>query len=212
MTGAIAPEVRAAQRRIVSTINASGKLNGDGLAMWREANCGEWKATAADIGRDLDLLQVPHAIVTAFRFPLASSYSKAMREGEEVRVLRKDLPHLFPWMPSLEQTVADIPEDAPGWDFTLFQPRAEGMAIAKLALSAEWPAWSKKQARAARLVCAECDYDLREFTDESRLPYDVRLPEQPKKRRLVCGQCCNDGVDEMERLATLARASRGLRA
>ncbi|MEW5627172.1 hypothetical protein AB1388_11450 [Streptomyces hydrogenans] len=205
MTGAVAPEVRAAQRRIVSTINASGKLNGDGLAMWREVNCGEWKATAADISRDLDLLQVPHTIVTAFRFPLASSYSKAMREGEEVRVLRKDLPHLVPWMPSLEQTVADIPEDAPGWDFTLFQPRAEGMAIAKLALSAEWPAWSKKQARAARLVCAECDYDLREFTDESRLPYDVRLPEQPKKRRLVCGQCCNDGVDEMERLAALAR-------
>lgn len=206
MTGAVAPEVRAAQRRIVSTINASGKLNGDGLAMWREVNCGEWKATAADISRDLDLLQVPHTIVTAFRFPLASSYSKPMREGEEVRVLRKDLPHLVPWMPSLEQTIADIPEDAPGWDFTLFQPRAEGMAIAKLALSAEWPAWSKKQARAARLVCAECDYDLREFTDESRLPYDVRLPEQSKKRRLVCGQCCNDGVDEMERLAALARA------
>ncbi|MEV6332633.1 hypothetical protein [Streptomyces sp. NPDC051909] len=207
MTGAVTPEVRAAQRRIVSTINASGKLNGDGLALWREVNCGEWNATAADIGRDLDLLQVPHTIVTAFRFPLASSYSKAMREGEEVRILRKDLPHLVPWMPSLEQTIADIPEDAPGWDFTLFRPRAEGMAIAKLALSAEWPAWSKKQARAARLVCVECDYDLREFTDESRLPYDVRLPEQPKKRRLVCGQCCNDGVDEMERLAALARAS-----
>lgn len=204
MTVAVAPEVRAAQRRIVSTINASGKLNKDGLAMWREANCGEWKATAADIGRDLDLLEVPRTIVTAFRFPLASSHSKAMREGEEVRILRKDLTHLVRWMPSLEQTVADIPEDAPGWDFTLFQPRAEGMAIARLALSAEWPAWSKKQARAARLICAECDYDLREFTDETRLPFDVRLPERPKARRLVCGRCCNDGVDEMERLAALA--------
>ncbi|MFE2737073.1 hypothetical protein [Streptomyces sp. NPDC059349] len=107
MTVAVAPEVRAAQRRIVSTINASGKLNADGLAMWREVNCGEWKATAADIGRDLDLLQVPHTIATAFRFPLATSYSKAMREGEEVRILRKDLAHLVPWMPSLEQTVSD---------------------------------------------------------------------------------------------------------
>ncbi|MDX3618927.1 hypothetical protein [Streptomyces europaeiscabiei] len=199
MTVAVAPEVRAAQRRIVSTINASGRLNADGLALWREVNCGEWKATAADISRDLDLLQVPHTIVTAFRFPLASSYSKAMREGEEVRILRKDLAHLVPWMPSMEQTVADIPEDAPHWDFTVFQPRADGMAIAKLALSAEWPAWSKKQARAARLVCAECDYDLREFKDETRMPFDVRLPERPKARRLVCGQCCNDGVDEMER-------------
>ncbi|MFE7599871.1 hypothetical protein [Streptomyces sp. NPDC057494] len=160
MASTVAPEARAAQRRIISTINASGKLNGDGLAMWREVNCGEWKATAAEIGLDLDLLQVPHTIVTAFRFPLASSHSKAMREGEEVRILRQDLPNLFPWMPSLEQTVADLPNDSPGWDFTLFQPRAEGIAIAKLALAAEWPAWSKKQARAARLVCAECDYDL----------------------------------------------------
>ncbi|MGW1190844.1 hypothetical protein [Streptomyces sp. NPDC002559] len=203
MTGAVAPEVRAAQRRIVSTINASGRLNADGLALWREVNCGEWKATAAEISRDLDLLQVPHKVVTAFRFPLASSYSKAMREGEEVRILCKDLLHLFPWMPSLEQTVADIPEDAPRWDFTLFQPRADGMGIAKLALSAEWPSWSKKQARAARLVCAECDYDLRD-KDEPRAPFDIRLPEQPKRRRLVCGQCCNDGLDEMERLAALA--------
>ncbi|MEV6179973.1 hypothetical protein [Streptomyces sp. NPDC052015] len=88
MTVTVAPEVRAAQRRIVSTINASGRLNADGLALWREVNCGEWKATAADISRDLDLLQVPHTIVTAFRFPLGTSYSKAMREGEEVRILR----------------------------------------------------------------------------------------------------------------------------
>ncbi|MFI1700423.1 hypothetical protein ACH419_31205 [Streptomyces bobili] len=204
MTVALAPEVRAAQRRIVGTITASGRLNADGLAPWREVNCGEWKATAADIGRDLDLLQVPHTIVTAFRFPLATSSSKAMREGEEVRILRKDLAHLVLWMPSLEQTVADIPEDAPHWDFMVFQPRAEGMVIAKLALSADWPAWSKKQARAARLVCAECDYDLREFKDETRMPYDIRLPERPKARRLVCGQCCNDGLDEMERLAALA--------
>ncbi|MEE1737038.1 hypothetical protein PUR49_11080 [Streptomyces sp. BE147] len=203
MTVAVAPEVRAAQRRIVSTINASGKLNADGLALWREVDCGEWKATAADISRDLDLLQVPHKIVTAFRFPLASSYSKAMREGEEVRVLREDLAHLVPWMPSLKQTVADIPADAPHWDFTVFQPRANGMVTAIMRLSAEWPAWSKRQARAARLVCAECDYDLRD-KDETRAPYDIRLPEQPKRRRLVCGKCCNDGLDEMERLAALA--------
>ncbi|MFJ8745849.1 hypothetical protein ACIRL2_41635 [Embleya sp. NPDC127516] len=126
-----------------------------------------------------------------------------MREVEEVRILRKGLTHVVPWMPSLEQTVADIPEDAPHWDFTVFQPRADGMVIARLALSAEWPSWSKKQARAARLVCAECDYDLR-GKDETRMPFDVRLPERPNKRRLVCGQCCNDGTDEMERLAAPA--------
>ncbi|CAK7286447.1 hypothetical protein SGPA1_40707 [Streptomyces misionensis JCM 4497] len=36
MAVAVALEVRAAQRRIVSTINASGRLNADGLALWRE--------------------------------------------------------------------------------------------------------------------------------------------------------------------------------
>ncbi|MGW8362922.1 hypothetical protein ACWGK1_20400 [Streptomyces wedmorensis] len=50
----------------------------------------------------------------------------------------------MPGMPSLEETVADIPKDAPRWDFTMLQRRAEGMVIAKLALLAEWPAWSRK--------------------------------------------------------------------
>ncbi|MEK8141640.1 hypothetical protein NKH18_00640 [Streptomyces sp. M10(2022)] len=122
MTVAVAPEARAAQRRIIGTINTSGRLNADGLALWREVACGEWKATAADLSSDLDMLQVPHTVVTAFRFPLASSYSKAMREGEEVRILRENLGHLLPWMPSLEQVIADIPKDAPHWDFTVFQP------------------------------------------------------------------------------------------
>ncbi|MFI1369749.1 hypothetical protein [Streptomyces griseochromogenes] len=61
------------------------------------------------------------------------------------------------------------------------------MVIAKVALSTEWPPWSKKQARAARLVCAVCDYDRRQFKDETRMPFDIRLPERPKVRRLVCG-------------------------
>ncbi|WP_159050586.1 hypothetical protein [Streptomyces cellostaticus] len=187
----------------MSTITSSGVLNRDGLALWREAGCGEWKATAAEIGQDLELLEVPYTIVTAFRFPLASSYNKPMRRGEEVRIARGDLTHLTRWMPSLKETIGDIPEDCHGWAFRLFQPRAEGMAIVNLALLADWPAWSKKQARAAGLVCAECDYDLRKFKDETRLPYDIRLPERPKTRRLACGQCCDHGLDEMERLAQL---------
>lgn len=81
MAEAVAPEVRAAQRRVVSTVTSSGVLNTDRLALWREVGCGEWKATAAEIGEDLELLEVPYATVTAFRFPLASSYSKALRRG-----------------------------------------------------------------------------------------------------------------------------------
>ncbi|MGW2706886.1 hypothetical protein [Streptomyces sp. NPDC001340] len=207
MAEAVLPEVRAAQRRIVGTVRASGVLNNDGLALWREVGCGEWKASAAEIGRDLQLLEVPYTVVTAFRFPLANSRSTALRRGEEVRILRKDLTHLVRWMPSLKESIGDIPEDGPGWSFTMFRPRAEGMAIVGFALAADWPGWTKKQARAGRLVCAECDYDLRQRDDEERLPYNIPLPEKPNKLRLLCGQCCNHGLDEMERLAAIAGQS-----
>ena len=70
MAQAVSPEVRAAQRRVISTVRCSGVLSNGGLALWREVGCGEWKATAAEIARDLDLLEVLHEIVTAFRFPL----------------------------------------------------------------------------------------------------------------------------------------------
>jgi hypothetical protein len=40
--------------------------------------------------------------------------------------------------------------------------------------------------------------------DEERLPYDIPLPEKPNRLRLVCGRCCNDGLDELERLAAHA--------
>lgn len=80
------------------------------------------------------------------------------------------------------------------------------MAIVELALAADWPRWTLKQAAAMGLMCAQCGYDLRGHQDEDRLPYDILLPEQPKKRRLVCGRCCNDGLDEMEHLAALAGA------
>lgn len=38
------------------------------------------------------------------------------------------------------------------------------------------------------------------------MPFDIRVPERSKARRLVCG-AANDGVDEMERLASLAGTS-----
>ncbi|MEU9480781.1 hypothetical protein [Streptomyces sp. NPDC048191] len=207
MAEAVLPEVRAAQRRVISTVRVSAVLNGDGLALWRETGCGEWKATAAEIGRDLELLEVPYTIVTAFRFPLANSRSTQLRRGEEVRIARKDLTHVVRWMPSLKESIDNIPDDCPGWGFTIFEPKAEGMVLTGFALAADWPAWTEKQARAARLLCAECDYDLRQRDDEDRLPYNIPLPEKPNRLRLVCGRCCNDGLDEMERLAALAGQS-----
>ncbi|MGW3200061.1 hypothetical protein ACWDBD_36950 [Streptomyces sp. NPDC001118] len=200
MTEKVAPEVRAAQRRIVSTVNASGVLCGGGLALWREAGSGEWKASATEIAQYLTLLEVPHEIVTAFRFPLAKSWDKRPRRGEEVRIARKDLTHLVRWMPSLQTYVDQTPEDAPGWGFVVFHPRPEGMAVVPLPFAADWPRWTGKQAAAMGLMCADCGYDLRKV-DDDHAPYNIPLPEMPKKRRLVCGSCCNDGLDELERLA-----------
>lgn len=204
MAEAVSPQVRSAQRRMVATVRSCGVLNSDGLAMWREADCGEWKATAAEIGQDLALLEVPHTIVTAFRFPLANSYSQAMRRGEEVRIARKDLTHLVRWMPSLKKSIEDLPDDCPGWNFMFFQPKAEGMAMMGFALAADWPVWTEAQARRSRLLCAECDCDLRKRDDEDRLPYNIPTPEKPNKIRLVCGRCCNHGLDAMQALAGTA--------
>ncbi len=81
------------------------------------------------------------------------------------------------------------------------------MAITGFALAADWPVRTKKQARAARLLYAECDYVLRQHDDKDRLPYNIPLPEKLDKLRLVCGRCCNHGLDEMERLAALAGQS-----
>ena len=44
------------------------------------------------------------------------------------------------------------------------------------------------------------------------MPYDIHLPGQPKKRRLVCGQCCSNGMDEMKRLSALTLLSGGEQA
>ncbi len=135
MAEAVLPEVRAAQRRVISTVRVSGVLNSDGLALWRETGCGEWKATAAEIGRDLELLQVPYTTVTACRFPLANSRFTQLRRGEEVRIARKDLTHLVHWMPSLKVSIDSIRDEGPGWGFTIFQPKAEGMAVMDFALA-----------------------------------------------------------------------------
>lgn len=202
MAEVVAPEVRAAQRRMVATVRVSGVLCRDGLALWREVDCGNWKATAAEIGEDLDLLEVPHHIVPAVRFPLANARNTALRKGEEVRVVRDDLPHLVRWMPSLGTSIEQLPEDCEGWAYGFLEPRADGMAAMGFALAADWPLWSDKQARRARLMCAQCDTDLRRH---DVVPYNIPDPQRPQRIRLLCGNCCNDGLDELERLASTAR-------
>ncbi|MGX5185795.1 hypothetical protein ACWKT5_23960 [Streptomyces avermitilis] len=189
---------RAAQRRLVGVVRTSGVLTGGGLAMWREYNAGEWKASAAELSQDLDTLTVPHEIVIAFRPPRAREVRR--RKGQEVRVAFAELGKLVRWMPSLQQSIDELPSETPGFTFTYCEPRPTGMTMLALSsFAAEWPAWTAKQAEAMGLLCAECRFDLRTPGAERRLAYNI--PTQPDRRRLVCGDCCGNGLSELERLA-----------
>ncbi|MFD9061145.1 hypothetical protein ACFVZ3_06445 [Kitasatospora purpeofusca] len=206
-------EQKTAQRRMVGRVNAGGVLNRDGLAFWREADCGEFYPDADEVAQDLAVLQAPCEIVTAYRFPLANGYSKRPRKGYEVRIATKDLPSLEVWMPSLKDR-PPMPEDAPGWAFMYFLPKPGRMEVCfHTRFAAAWPWWTEKQAGRMGLLCAECGYDLRKQDDETRLPYNV--PTRPGGFRLVCGVCCDDGndvIDRAERAASAAIVAAGAMA
>lgn len=50
------------------------------------------------------------------------------------------------------------------------------------------------------LTCMECGGDLRPGTNGDRARVNIPDPNTPKRLRLFCGPCCNDGADETERL------------
>ncbi|MFJ1636527.1 MULTISPECIES: hypothetical protein [unclassified Streptomyces] len=190
-------EQRAAQRRMVGRVNCGGVLNRDGLAFWREADCGEYWPDADEVAADLAVLQVPCEIVTAYRFPLANDHSKRARTGYEVRIATKDLPSPEVWMPSLKERRTPMPEDAPGWGFVYFQPSPGQMGLCiRTNMAAAWPWWSEKQAARMGLLCAECGWDLRKNDgDDDHVAYNI--PRRPGGWRLLCGACCNHGKDVM---------------
>ncbi|WP_412075635.1 hypothetical protein ACLF6K_06950 [Streptomyces xanthophaeus] len=190
----------AAQRRIASTVHASGVLCGGGLGLWRETTRGDGQAGVAEIARDLSALKVPHQVVAAYRPSLARQPGR-VRCGEEVRIATKDLGRLVRLMPSLQRHLDQIPADAWGFSFIYFKPRAEGMTTMLLsAFACEWPHRTEQQASAMGLMCAQCGYDLRRRQDD-RAPYNIPLPAQPTRRRLLCGQCCNNGLEHLAALA-----------
>lgn len=202
MVEVVSPTVRTAQRRVVRTVSTSGVLGGDGLGIWREANCGDGRASAAEVAKDLALLNVPHQVVAAYRPPLAIRAGR-VRRGEEIRILAENLGRLVQWMPSLQRQIHEVRAEVGGFSFVYLEPRPEGCANMRLALACDWPSWTDNQASAMGLMCGRCRYDLRLQQDDRR-PYNIPLPTQPRIRRLLCGRCCNDGQDEQKRLAGLA--------
>lgn len=188
----------AAQRRILGIVHTSSVLSSGGLAMWREFDAGEWNASAAELSADLNTLRVVHEIVIAYRPPRARE--TRVHKGQEVRVAFPELPQLVRWLPSLRQPIDELPVDMPGFTFVYCEPRATGMEMMLLSsFAAEWPTWTDRQAYAMGLMCARCGFDLRTRGDGKRLAYNI--PEQAGRRRLMCGECCNDGLTELERLS-----------
>ncbi|MGV9638069.1 hypothetical protein ACWDO0_28165 [Nocardia rhamnosiphila] len=113
MTGVrLSEQQRAAQRRVVGVIRSCGVLSEDGLAMWRENGCGEWKASATEIAADLTVLDVAHTVVATPMPPLKSDRSRRVRHGQEVRVATADLASLVRWMPSLQKHIDLLAEGA----------------------------------------------------------------------------------------------------
>lgn len=106
-------------------------------------------------------------------------------------------------MPSLRARMDRVPPGMPGFCFFYWEPRPGGMAmVALFSLAAEWPLWTERQAAAMGLVCAGCGWDLRPGAGvDQRLVFNIPLPAEPGLRRLVCGPCCNDGLDELRRLS-----------
>ncbi|MET9491133.1 hypothetical protein [Nocardia sp. NPDC006630] len=98
----LSEEERAAQPRIGGLIRSCGVLSEQGLAMWRENGCGEFKATADEIAADLGILGLPHTIVPTDLSALVSD-PRSIRYGEEVRVATADLPELVAWIPSMQK-------------------------------------------------------------------------------------------------------------
>lgn len=75
-----------------------------------------------------------------------------------------------------------------------YQPVAGGMEVKKYTPRRQWlePCHDKLQ-------CVRCGWDLRPGAVGDRARFNIPVPQTPKRLRLFCGQCCNDGVDEMER-------------
>ncbi|MFZ3493080.1 hypothetical protein ACODT5_07580 [Streptomyces sp. 5.8] len=186
---------RAAQRRMVAVVRISGVLSGGGLAVWRDDVTGEWKASPEELSQDLDLLGVPHETVIAFRPPRAREARR--RKGRELRIPFAELGRLVRWVPSLQQSIDELPAGTPGFTFTCFEPRRSGMATVLLScFAADWPTWSVRQAGSMGLLCARCGFDLRTRGPGHRPAYNI--PEEPERRRLVCGTCCGNGLPELE--------------
>lgn len=182
---------RAASRRVVATVRSCGFLGGGGLSLWREVAAGAWKADAAELAADLEVLGVGCVVVEAWRPPLSGDPAGRVRRGREVRVTHQELPALVQRMPSLGPAVADLPWDARGFDLHALRLEGDGAMMVRLPLAADWPSWAVEQAGTVGLSCVVCGYDLRNRDEERRAAYQTGPVSAGGRLTLTCGPCLN---------------------
>ncbi|WP_429426506.1 site-specific integrase [Nocardia sp. GAS34] len=88
--------------------------------------------------------------------------------------------------------------------FVYYEPVAGAMAVKRWDPGKGWlEAPHEKFAWMGILTCVTCGCDLRPNVPQRRSAFNIPDQDHPVMR-LYCGECCNDGVDEMERLTALA--------
>lgn len=156
------------------------------LALWRAYDGSAASEPAAAISADLDVLDVPHVVVPAFRPPTGSG--GRTRLGQEVRITSEHLPRLLRWVSSLHPPITGLPTGSTGSEFTYLEPRGTQIAIVHLlSLASDWPYWNHEQAAAMGLLCAKCGDDLRARDNSAHRP--VNIASSQDDRRLICSEC-----------------------
>ncbi len=99
---------RTAQKQIVGVLKTCAVLEpGVSLTFWREADCGDLKADAAELSQSLELLGVPHAVsLSKSRAPWQPE-TVARKVWMQLTVPIKDIESLSRWSPWLETQLSD---------------------------------------------------------------------------------------------------------
>ncbi len=85
--------------------------------------------------------------------------------------------------------------------FVYYEPVAGAMAMKRWNPGKGWlDAPHEKFAWMGILTCASCRCDLRPNAPDRRAAFNIP-DDDSLGMRLYCGACCNDGIDEMERLS-----------
>lgn len=91
--------------------------------------------------------------------------------------------------------MSTAPPPGNGRLFAYYEPATDGMAVKTHTAPPQW-----LEPGHTALACAGCGWNLRPGANGDRARFNIPDPKTPEQLRLFCGPCCNNGIDEMERL------------